>query len=493
MPSEQARGWWVPLAYIAALTLLLRFYDLPLKPLHHDEGVNTLFVNQLVKPPHAYVYDPGNYHGPTLFYFAWLSVSVFGLNTVGIRLVTAGAGLIMVVLVVALRHHLGTRGALAAAAMLASSSGAVYFARYFIHETLLVCFTLAAVVCAIQWWTRRRIIYLFLAAASAGMMVATKETAIISTVVIVGAAIGSAVFAAWPSIPHATRVLGALRERGGIRTVTLAMVFGVAVAMLFYTSFLTNRAGAMAAVKTFAIWTKTGTSTHTQPWYTYLKWLSVEEWPLLIMAAVGIILALFRRADRFASFVALWAIGIITAYSVIPYKTPWLVLNMIVPMALCAGVAFERLWSVRSRAGSAVAWTVLLVMVGAATGRAAWLNFWHYDNERSPYVYVHTSREILKLVSAVDRVEAAHPQTPIAVMSRVYFPLPWYMRDYPAGYWGRVVTNTAPIIVGSVDQERQLDALFAADYAKAGPYLLRPGVLLLLYVRRDLRPSDPGS
>jgi uncharacterized protein (TIGR03663 family) len=343
------------------------------------------------------------------------------------------------------------------------------------------------------WWARRRRIYLFLAAAFAGMMFATKETAIISAAVISCAAVGSAVFAELPSIPQATRLRSELRERGGIRTLTLALVCGIAVAMLFYTSFLTNRAGVMAAVKTFAIWTKTGTTAHTQPWYAYLKWLSVEEWPLLVMAATGIVLALFRRADRFASFVALWAIGLITAYSLIPYKTPWLVLNMIVPLALCAGIAFERLWSVRSRAGGPVAWTVLVIMVGAGTARAVWLNFWHYDSERSPYVYVHTSREIMKLVSAVERVEAAHPRTSIAVMSRDYFPLPWYFRDHPAGYWGRVVTNNAPIVVGSVDQERQLDAQFAANYAKAGPYLLRPGVLLLLYVRRDLRPSDPGS
>jgi hypothetical protein len=71
---------WTALFYIAALALFLRFFDLALKPLHHDEAVNTLFVTELVRPPHAYKYDPGNYHGPTLFYFGWLSVSLFGMR-----------------------------------------------------------------------------------------------------------------------------------------------------------------------------------------------------------------------------------------------------------------------------------------------------------------------------------------------------------------------------------------------------------------------------
>ena len=493
MPSDRPRAWWTGVTYVAALALFLRFYDLPLKPLHHDEGVNTLFVSKLVRPPHSYTYDPSNYHGPTLFYFAWLSVSVFGVNTVAIRGVTAAAGLALILLIVVLRAWLGTRGALAAAAVLASSSGAVYYARYFIHETVLVCSTLAAVVGVMFWWSRRRSSYLYASAVAIGILFATKETAVISAVVIVGAAIGSALWSELPAIPQASRFLAALRERGGIRVVAVATVVAIAVAMLFYTSFLSNPAGASAAVKTFAFWTKTGTSAHTQPWYTYLRWLAIEEWPLLTTAAAGMVIGLVQRRNRFASFVALWAIGIVTAYSVIPYKTPWLVLNMIVPLALCAGVAFERIWSLPIRAAGVVGWTVLAVAVSAGTARAAWLNFWHYDDERSPYVYVHTVRDILHLVRAVDRVEALHPGTSIAVTSPVYFPLPWYFRDYPTGYYGRVGSNKAPIVVGSDGQQTALDTLLGAEYEKAGPYRLRPGVRLLLYIRRDLRPPDQGS
>jgi len=485
MSSARPRVWWINVAGIAALALGLRFYDLPRKPLHHDEGVNTLFVSNLVRPPHAYAYDPGNYHGPTLFYFGWLSVSLFGVNTGGIRMVTAVSGLALVALAFALRDRLGTSGALAAAASMASSPGAVYYSRYFIHETVLVCSTLAAIVGLTFWWSRRRSIYLYAAATAIGVMFATKETAFISAAVIAFAAIGSAVLAEMAPIAQARSFLASIRARGGVPLLSRAALLAVAVAMLFYTSFLTYPPGSIAALKTFAIWTKTGTTAHTHPWYAYLKWLTIEEWPLVSIAAVGVVVALIRRRDRFASFVALWAIGIVAAYSAIPYKTPWLVLNMILPLALCAGVAFERVWSRPARAAPLLGWAVLVAVTIAATSRAVSLSFWQYDNDRSPYVYAHTLRDVLQLVRGVDRVQAAHPGTAIAVVSADYFPLPWYFRDYPTGYY-RIRSTKAPIVVGSVDQQPALDSWLGSDYHLTGSYWLRPGVRLLLYVRRDL-------
>jgi len=49
----------------------LRLYDLTLKPLHHDEGVNGFFLLGLFREG-VYCYNPANYHGPTLYYFSSL-------------------------------------------------------------------------------------------------------------------------------------------------------------------------------------------------------------------------------------------------------------------------------------------------------------------------------------------------------------------------------------------------------------------------------------
>ncbi len=59
--------WLVACSIITAIAAFLRFYNLELKPMHHDEGVNGFFLTTLVREG-VYKYDPQNYHGPTLYY-----------------------------------------------------------------------------------------------------------------------------------------------------------------------------------------------------------------------------------------------------------------------------------------------------------------------------------------------------------------------------------------------------------------------------------------
>jgi uncharacterized protein (TIGR03663 family) len=389
--------------------MFLRFYDLPLKPLHHDEGVNTLFLKSLVNPPHKYAYNPSNYHGPTLFYFAWLSSAMFGFTIVGMRLVTAFSGFAMVLMVLLLKRQLGAAGTLGAAALLAVSPGAVYLARYFIHETVLVCFTLAAVAFVVLWWTERRASFLYLAAASAGVMFATKETAIISAVVLIAAGLGAALL---PDFRTALRErddtrqtlrsklsaavaarwrigIAGLGERRPVRTIALAFAVFILVNLVFYTSFFTHWQGAVDSLNTFAIWAKTGTTAHTRPWHTYLRWLRAEELPLLVVAGAGVIAALWQSERRFGVFAALWTLGVLVAYSAIPYKTPWLTLNLLAPLALNAGYASEL---ARRIVLACQRWSrgALRLRCSAQHYQSVLLNFWQYDDARHAYVYAHT-------------------------------------------------------------------------------------------------------
>src|SRR4051794_14740441 len=61
---------------IIAAALVLRVPALATRPLHNDEAVNAIKVTELLQQ-NRYVYDPDEYHGPTLLYatlpFLWLS------------------------------------------------------------------------------------------------------------------------------------------------------------------------------------------------------------------------------------------------------------------------------------------------------------------------------------------------------------------------------------------------------------------------------------
>lgn len=508
--------WWTASAFILLVAAVLRIYDHGLKPLHHDEGVNGFFLTRLFREG-VYQYDPSNYHGPTLYYFALLTSKIFGLNTFAVRLVTALFGVATVWLVLRLRRHLGGVSALSAAALLAVSPGAVYLSRYFIHETLFVFFTLGIVVSALRFYTDAEPVDLMLASASAALLFATKETAIISAGVLLIALVATDVYMSPKGIygrlkkvfhgqareeeqrPRSSRnpvravpaaVKPARWERfGGASRVALlslaAFALFILLNVLLYSSFFTHPKGVADAIGTFKFWTETGKSAHVHEWYTYLKWLWVEESPLLLLGAAGIVLAFWHAPHRFVVFAALWAFGITAAYSLVPYKTPWLTLNLIIPLAIIGGYALGVIYE-WGRSLYALLLVVALYICGYQT---VMLNFYHYDNDAYPYVYAHTRRGFLSLVDEIKRIATragTGEQTTIAVTSPDYWPMPWYFLNYKrVGYHSRINVSNETIIVGSAAQEVELRAKLGDSYQRIDSYDLRPGVSLVLYVRRD--------
>lgn len=551
------RAWFIAGVAILSVAAFLRFYNLNLVPLHHDEGVNGNFLVRLVRDG-AYHYDPANYHGPTLYYFAaifpWLlrilfgtsAQNTYGLTTTAIRMVPALFGVATIALIFALRRNLGTIATLSAAGLLAVSPGAVYLSRYFIHETLFVFFTLGIVVAVVKYFEDPSPVYLILASVSAALLFATKETAIISVGVLVIAVVVTCVYRRLMKYllvagsgpkkkkSRATSENGTkenfLERVGGPTTLTVWIAVAIAVFILvnvlFYSSFFTNYPkGVWDALKTFQFWAKTGKEAHVHPSYlTYIWWLSLQESPLLVLGAMGAMVAVLRPSKTFALFAALWAFGLIAAYSLIAYKTPWLALSFIVPLALCSGVAIE--WIYRELGSWEVVGQKRLIAIGfaliLATGvvpgvvrllsekqlhwktfipgyQAVDLNFINYDNDNRYYVYVyaHTRREALKLVDEINRIaQRTHEggQTGITIVSPDYWPLPWYLRDYSrVGYYGRISPSTEPIIIASQGQAAEVQATYGDRYQQvqsgfntAGSFPLRPGVDLLLYTRREL-------
>jgi uncharacterized protein (TIGR03663 family) len=541
--------WTIACIAILAVAALLRFYDLDLVPLHHDEGVNGNFLVRLVREG-MYRYDPANYHGPTLYYFAAIyprlirtlfgaeAQDKYGLTTTAIRAVTASFGLATIALVFALRRKLGTIATLFAAALLAISPGAVYLSRYFIHETLFVFFTLALVVTALKYFEETRSGYLVLASVSAALLFATKETAVISVIVLGLALLLTQIYRAWWKPPTTSPAKkknrkqlepGFVERAGGNRTVAIwaaiALAVFVAVNVIFYSSLFTNYPkGVWDALRTFEFWRKTGKEAHVHPLTTYAWWLLLQESPLLVLGAIGAMLAVVKPRKLFALFSALWAFGLIAAYSLISYKTPWLCLSFIVPLALVAGHTFEWLyWELEeSNVGKSVRIATLAGLFILATGplpgivrartqdkldaktfipgyQTLDLNFRNYDNDDRYYVYVyaHTRRETLNLVDEINRIaERTHQgdQTGITIVSPDYWPLPWYLRDYDrVGYYGRMVASNEPVIIASQSQVDEIKKTFGDRYQQvhsgfnlAGSFPLRPGVDLLLYTRREL-------
>ena len=530
--SEMSKSTWrMSAGLILIIGAFLRLYNLSLVPLHHDEGVNGNFLVTLVRNG-IYQYDPQNYHGPTLYYFAaiipWIARflggksfgDAYGLTTFNIRFVTAAFGVATIWLALMLRRRLGTIGALSAAGLIAISPGAVYLSRYFIHESLFVFLTLSIVVASLKYYESRRAVYLILASISAALMVATKETWIMNGPVLLIALITTNVYfrvrerfigeSDEPSFGE--RFRQTLDRFGGpvpVATVALAAftVF-IVVNVLFYSSFFTNYPkGVHDALQTLKLWSHR-THEHEHPLWQYGYWLAQEELPVLILGAAGALIALWRANNRFALFIAQFAFGLLAAYSLVGYKTPWITLNFIVPLALAGGYALDVCYQKLREFQQPRLFVALAVLIAAVCSYQMYeLNFVHYDDDKYPYVYAHTRRETLAMLDEIDRTAkrlGTYNDTGVAIVSPDYWPLPWYFRDYKrVGYYQQIVPTTEPVIIGSIAQEEQLKSTYGDRYQQIdsrqtsdpridrehnsdGSYSLRPGVDLLLYIRKDV-------
>ncbi len=281
-----------------------------------------------------------------------------------------------------------------------------------------------------------------------------------------------------------------------ILAITAAATVFVYLSVLFFASFFTYAEGVSKAFEAYAIWTKTGNKDHTQNGpLAYLKWGMRVESPIIILSALGALVALIKGKNRVAMFTALWAFGLFAAYSIIPYKTPWLALSYLLPMCIIAGYGLGEMISSKKVSLKAVAAALTLCGVAVLSYQAYQIAFVRYDDEEMVYVYAHTKRQALDLVAQIDHfAEKSGKGTDATVefVSPDYWPLTWYMLKYPhANFNGALVdaTTSEMVVAKKVDQDAAAIQRYSAHYKFVGVYALRPGVDLMLLVRKDL--ADP--
>lgn len=516
---------------ILALGAWFRFHDLGIKPLHHDEGVNSYFLLNLADYG-EYKYDPTNYHGPMLYYFALVFLRLMGRTEAALRMWPALCGLLTAGLIWPLRRRLGRFGTPAAALLIAVSPGLVYFSRDFIHEMAFGCFTLGMVVGAARYLESGSFVWMLLLAVSTGLLLTTKETAVITIPVFLLAALCAEGWrrvresmggAARETVPgEASGGAGAVRHMPTLDHLLSAAILIVFIYVILYSSILTNRAGVTDFFRSIWHWTaERSSSDHVHPFYYYLGILARLELPLLIGAAVGGTIIIFR-GSRFWLFVWAWTCGTFLAYSAIRYKTPWLAVSLLIPMALVSGHAVESI--VNSLRGPALKAAALAVTVGwiALSGTICYrLNFRNYDNNHNPdgyftslgrrlglkpyideqygYVYAQTDRDLLEMIRDLEAETGGMPEgeaATIYIASPDYWPLPWYLRRYG----GRVIfggTLDSPdgrmreirqdLIIAGLAQQARLDGTPGWSLILRS-YTLRPGIELVVF-KRDGRQT----
>ncbi len=502
------RNLALALALLGALVCAaaLRLPDLAARPMHFDEA-NQAYRAGILLDTGVYRYDPLEHHGPVLYYAGVLSAWLHGqhrfidTDEATYRLVPVAAGLLVVVTAPLFVEVLGATGVVTAAAFIATSPAMVYYSRYYIQETLLVLFTALFLGALFRYALTRQMRWALLAGLSAGLMYATKETCVLAFASMAAAAMGTFLLARARRIPISIHLR--------MRDLVLALAATGVVALVFYSAFFTDPQGPANSVRAFFHFAErsSGPSLHDKPWYYYLGLLAWHQdsrerpvWTeaaVLALAAVGCIHAMRSRehgpAAEFRRFLALYAIVLLTAYSVIAYKTPWCVMSPLHALQLLAGLGLMALWRRwPSRGARALIAAMLVLALSQLAAQSTRATGTYAARPENPYVYAHTSQTYRHLVERVKDIAGIAPagrEITIAVVcpGKDYWPLPWDLRRYKrVGFWEEPPSDIdADIVIASPAVQSELESRLAGAW-HSEYFGFRPGVLRLVYVRQAL-------
>ncbi|GCE03776.1 hypothetical protein KDAU_11050 [Dictyobacter aurantiacus] len=194
----EQRKHLLPFLLVFLLGAALRFWQLGIKPLHHDESLHAYYSLQLLhnlenwkscfdQTMACYHYDP-LLHGPFQFHIIafvyqccqWLGLPDHGVNTTTVRIAAATLGTVLVVLPYFLRDYLGKMGAWLACLLLAVSPGMVYYSRFAREDIYMAFFTLLLVVAAGRYMRDRRKGWFITGTVAFVLSYATKEATFLS-------------------------------------------------------------------------------------------------------------------------------------------------------------------------------------------------------------------------------------------------------------------------------------------------------------------------
>ena len=468
---------FTPVLFVFALALLVRLPGLDSRPMHTDEAVNAFILEETITSG-THHYRAHDHHGPTLYYAAAGLLAPAALRHAAefkawhLRLIPVLCGAGFAAAAFLFQPWLGPTASCAAALTLALAAPFVYYSGYFIHETLLLLLFAGWLAAFWRWRESDRPGHAAVAGLLAGLMLATKETAALLLGLFALAGLVGLRFSA----PHTNDPVRPRRLLGLALQTTVAF----AVVALLFSGFGREPAGALDLFRAIGAQTGRGLGNeHAYPWFTYLRWafapapvgLPWTAWLLASGAAFGL---WCHRRDAFIRWLGSGGMLVFLAFSALPYKTPWLMLAWLLPLALLAGLGAATAWSALSlRPALRAAATVLVVAWLATETYARCVR--HAVDPGNPLAYSPSSPDLARLENTLARLPDGDL---VQVVAHDYWPLPWILRRHTrTGYWSEVPATLAPGLV--LAGPEQIGSL-PVGTGPLEPYELRPGIFVFL-------------
>jgi uncharacterized protein (TIGR03663 family) len=409
------------------ILLLFRFYDLGIRPPHHDESVNGWFVDGLLGRGY-YVYDPANYHGPLFFYVLTLFEKIFGRSIESLRIPTVIFGSLISFTPFLFRKWLGKWATWIAAIIFTVSPALIFYSRYAIHETL---FALACILFFYFWlrvrdfgFTEKNIWGYGLTLAA---MATLKENFVLYGATLLIAECLIYAYERKPAFSFDQHFTKGLFAATGIAVVVIAIVF---------TGGFQDLGGIPNFFKAFLLWFQTGEkgNGHQKPFEYWLVIMSQYEW----YAMLGLLLtpfALKKSVPKEIRLLSVVSFGLWLIYSIVAYKTPWCMLSFYWGLILITAYWMGR-WIESFRKKTSKAWILVPFALACCFSlyQAYDVAYLAPDQEGHPYIYGQTYHEMMgpvnEIVARGKADPSLHQTLRIQVISSFTWPLPYLLGEF---------------------------------------------------------------
>ncbi len=488
------------LAFVLAILVFgagLRIQFANARVMHADEAVQAYQLAELMETG-EYQYDPVDKHGPTLYYFSWVlnrlaGIDAENLNDANVRLIPVLASLCLILLLLIWNRRCDLV-LLVSAFFFACFAFPVIYGSYYVQESLFALFGFLTLYFFSKYWFKPSYYHALGVGIGSGLLFATKETAVIHLFCILGAAR----FAHWKAGVNVD-----VRGRFHLPYLLVGMVAFLLIWALFFSSFLTHFRGLEDSIRSLFFYLERAEGQgHEKPWSYYVSLFlphvsegaSWGESAFLVIAVIGLFFAIFRKAEnereRSYQLIVVYGVACLIVYSLIPYKTPWLMLTTYTSLCVAAGyliIVFVGL----SRHKWQVLVISLLSMFFFCDQLLLTLQAKRYAaDSRNPYIYQHTSSQYAKLIERLEQLDALDPETPLkiaAVGDDAAWPLAWYWRSSDTvGYWAEddIFPALDIVIKPSKDEEAKSERLESTHIIEY--HGLRPNVVLECWIEKSL-------
>ncbi len=176
------RVMWIVLA-VVAIAAALRFWDLGLKAIHHDESLHATYSWYFAHLAPIYKHDP-LMHGPFQFHAMALVFKLIGDSDYTARIPAALSGTALVATPLLLRRWLGSIGTIVATVFLAVSPAVLYYSRFAREDIHIALWTVLLFIGVWRYRDDGRDRWLVLTAAGLALSFATKESAYLTAAIV---------------------------------------------------------------------------------------------------------------------------------------------------------------------------------------------------------------------------------------------------------------------------------------------------------------------